>query len=600
MGSFLNFATKPSFRATTILFLFLLILSPGVGQARTDLPDSLKTLAQQADYVALVEMDPTPIDSLGYMVDDLGTNHYFPSFKVIKVFKQCISLTEYRFSLIYTTLPGRFHWLYQPGGKYYIFLSANLPKDPDLSQYYLPFGKNGGFPSLLNGGMIEENKLSSRTVARLTKPGPLYKAFQQDNPKKIRRLVRGELTRIRMNSLFHPYGKVSGPEQRLVYWMKHKAGLDGVMDDNCWAKIMIWPGWNSYLMWINTKEGMKEYWVTVQHGTSWRLFCFARYSERLRITTVKKGSGGRDQILQAWEQRRINEKKDAYNNLVQLTLEQGNYNYSTIPAHALTDSQDKLIRLKMTLTNHGDSALFVRWPVQQNSGRKVLYFTLFNKKTRQTYREPLELRMTHDETLGPDEVLLIAGGSVSRWHTLNDPFNATSEVCANHLFDTIPPGEYQVMATYRPYDDTLAEHPCWRPFVDSITAWTGYPNYVENVKNEGFRIKARVVSNDSACTNHYQLKGWYQGLVTILETNWKEGPPPGQTIAWQIIPGLPPDTLFHGRPAYDFELLNPGDLVELELNKNNAGEVAVTSRGTYSRFATFRGIYSIKRLLTED
>ncbi|HRY33048.1 MAG TPA: hypothetical protein P5531_08800 [Bacteroidales bacterium] len=554
-------------------------------------PDSLKMITQQADYVALVEMDSRPMDSIFSLIEDLGTEYYFPRFKVIRVFKADATLPDSSFSMVLSNVNPQFQSWYIPGERYYLFLSLGLPKHPDLSDLLMPYGKSNGMPVLLAGGLILQTAVADREIRKLTRPSNLAKAAMQGNCKKMLRILRRHDASIKTTKRLYRKQAGTAASPSLPDWLQKQQGIAGVMTDTCSMHIAIWPGWSDYFFWVNRPEGMKEYHICVQHGRSYGCCCLRWTSERSFIKSVAEAPGAREQIIRLCEQTALNESRDRYNNLVQLRLDEGRLHWSVVNAPLHLDSDGELIRLKVSLTNHGDSALFVRWPGLQNHGRKIIRFSLHHQESRRVFHESPFLNLPHDETLGPEEILLEAGGSVSAWHSLNDRVFLDRDARTDHHFDSLPPGTYSVQACYQPYPDSLEEYPCWEPWVDSITAWTGYPFHLsEDPAHEAVKIRCRVVETAQNVMNGYEQPAYIHGIVEVLENPSLKPPAPGSLIAWKIlIPGPAPAAPF-GRPPYMHEIVRPGDMIWIRLSAPAYPGQVTTASGKYPLFVTDRDV----------
>ncbi|MEZ5173475.1 MAG: hypothetical protein R2850_08205 [Bacteroidia bacterium] len=412
----------------TLPVTILMLLSFFNLQAISD--KELSELVFQSDYIALVQLPQTPVDSLAYMVHDLGTTYYESAFKPIRVFKENISPVTHQYMFIHHGYDKPGTNLYAPGMRCYLFLSNGLPKAMHGRISLLSQDAYPGALTLLNGGLLPQSEMSEHRLAEYTRQSEFARHARLGNIKALKRYVNEFISdRNRKNLLDKTY------QTKLTDWLLSFSGIDGVMGDSCAIHISIWPGWTDTYFWVNTPKGKKEYAITIQHGRTSRFPLPKQVRNDWVLSSLVQAEGACDQVLQRCAEYRKNEKIDAYNNLIQLRITEGSLNWSVYDAPLHNECVDDMIRFELSLTNTGDSAMFVRWPGNQNYGASLFSFYLINPDTRQ------EFPVYANQTLytmyvarPPENTLLAAGERLSATFSINDPFGAYSSYFSNFRY----------------------------------------------------------------------------------------------------------------------------------------------------------------------
>lgn len=585
------FFTMQKFSSQVIGLLFLIFVANVDSKAESISGDTslnsqtLENLAFQADYIALVRLPSIPVDSLPYFVHDLGTNHYQASFEPIKVFKQSIPMTENWYSFIHHGYDKPGPELYRAAELCYIFLSNGLPKSLGNRDDLRSTDAYSNQPSLLIGGLIPASSLNTSKIKRLTKFSHFAKAARDGNTRKMKRIAKRELNQL--------------PNTDFSNWLLNQQGIDGSVIDTCVDHIAIWPGWMDYYFWINTLDGLKEYELTIQNGTMYRVpFRMPRFmTEKNRLKSVEEVPGARKAVQKHCEQRRIWDAQDVYNNLVQLRLDEGRLNWSVYGAPQHLDSDEPIIRAKLSLYNRGDSAMFLRWTNHHSQGRKLIQFVLQNEETHKIYRELNgDISLFNQAFRKYSDTLVISEGNVETWHSINDPFVEYADATAAHRFDSLPDGAYRVHAVYDPYPEATKDTVSWNPYCDSISAHAGYVFRVNSGNRTHTRIRAQVVQSSEIFVNNYDQTGYTNGCVKVLESPSNSTIQIGDTIAWKLL--ISPEILNRDdfRPPYTHELLQVGDTVQLDLVITPTAYDIETASGKYRIFGTPERLDAVVKL----
>jgi hypothetical protein len=558
---------------------------------------TLADLVKQSDYIALVQLPDQSPDSLPVSFHDLGTGAYIINFKPIEVYKQTFPLynEHYVFEQNMATKLGT--EVYRRGQRCYAFLSNNEPKTigdaPDLRLLQ----NQSGIPSLLLGGLIAETDIKKNELKEMCKPSKFAKAAIRGDTLAMKRMARKHVDYLNQfeerSAMLHFLG--------FPKWLMGMQGIDGVMLDSCSAHIAIWPGWSDYYYWVNTAYGRKEYQLVVQHGKVFP-FPFNRfhrgYSNKWVVKNVFTTDSAREKLFDICERDRMYRKQDLYNNYIRFYTDEGRLNWSVYNGPAHLDSEGDLLRVKLKLYNTIDSAMYLRWPGKQNSGKKVIQFALQHQTTRKIYRElSNEVNFFHSETLGPEDRLVIAQDTLSGWFSINDPFLELTDASAAHRFEKLPPGAYILMAKYDPYPEAVADTLSWNPFCDSISSAAGYPFWIyEDTLQKKFHIEAEVIQDSEPFVNTYGQRGFTDGVVRVLKNDGPNGPAAGSIIAWKLLSetNFIRDSISHSHPPTNIHQLHPGLHIELDLVDSNAGGTVTTSSGTFRLYGTSDGLDSIK------
>lgn len=558
---------------------------------------TLTDLVKQSDYIALVQLPNLSPDSLPVSFHDLGTGVFIINFKPIEVYKQSFHIynEHYVFEQNMSSKPGT--EVYRQGERCYVFLSHNEPKTigdaPDLRLLQ----NQSGIPSLLMGGLIAEKDVQEKELKRLCKPSKFVEAALRGDTIAMKRMARRHV------DYLNQFEERSAMLQFLGFpkWLMGMQGIDGVMLDSCSAHIAIWPGWSDYFYWVNTPEGRKEYLLVVQHGKSFP-FPFNRlhrgYSNDWVVKNVYRTDSAREHLFETCRLDRMYRKQDEFNNYIRFYTDEGRLNWSVYNGPAHLDSEGDLLRVKLKLYNTIDSAMYLRWPGKQNSGKKLIQFALQHQTTRKIYRElSNEVNLIHDETLGPEDRLVIAQDTLSGWFSINDPFLEHSDASAAHRFEKLPPGAYNLLVKYDPYPEAVADTLSWNPFCDSISSAAGYPFWIyEDTLQRKFHIEAEVIQGSESFVNTYGQLGFTNGVVKVLKNDGPNGPAEGSIIAWKVLsdPDFIWDTIPHSHPPTSLDLLHPGLHIELDLIDSNAGGTVTTRSGTYRLYGTSGGLDAVQ------
>jgi hypothetical protein len=579
--------------AALMKLLFLLLLSFCISPSAEAISDEeLENLVFQSDYIALVRIADVSVDSLPYFVHDLGTNHYSANFETVEVFKQSVSNPGNSYNFVYVGYekPGKDQ--YRQAEFCYLFLSTGLPKllqgREVLNFDDLSFSRL----NLLKGGLIPENELKKNRLKHFTEPSEFAKHAMKGHTKALKRAAKAFIAERNKKNLLDKTIQISISE-----WLLRFKGIDGVMADSCVAHILIWPGWSNHFFWVNTPDGLKEYDLRITHGRHTRFRMPAFYRNQWKVDYVKESPGARESVIRQCKEEHQNQKIDTYNNLIQFRLDEGRLNWSVVGAPKHEDSQYDLMRVKLLLYNRSDSAMYVRWPGNQNYGKPLITFVLEEEKTNKRYfQSSRDFNFPMGEAIPPKNHLLAAGDTVSHWFSINDLFQEYSDVSAIARFYDVAEGRYRLLAIYKPYPEETKDSVCWHPSFDSLSAYAGYVFNIEKEVIDSFKVKGEILHPSGDYVNEYDQKGFYHAIMRVDSGGENFGITAGMEIAWKIL--LPPEVLAGDefRPPFTHEILKPGDHVEVDLISTRKGGMINTDFGTFRLYGTPSRIDIVKIL----
>lgn len=421
-----------------------------------------------------------------------------------------------------------------------------------------------------------------------------HHALEKGNVKQMRRIVKRKLRQFHRTRKFHPETSATG---RLVDWLGKQTNLSRIVGDSCGTHIAIWPGWTDIVLISNKMLGYQNYRITIQHGRSWRyLYFLRRYDEKSILKHFLKDDGS---MLKSFEYsceiEAQNDRHIANDTKLRYSLDLGRLTWSVVNSPGFLDSDKELLRFKVVLENHHHDTLKLKWPIHQNTGRKLLTVSLYDRDRRITYYESDSLNMVIRSSMVGHETLTLAPGERREfWHSVNDKLHYDSDVKANHVFPGLPIGNYDVRVCYQPF--LVGEDPgeFWKPSVDSTSAYIGYPwYYTVNDEIDTFSVVGKVLGGSEPYTTNYGFQNSYIGLVEITNADSAHADLIGKTIAWKF-KTFP----FSGqsRPISLFKYQQPGNYIRLTLDGNLPRESISSASGSFTLFGLFEGYRSIKEV----
>lgn len=124
-------------------------------------------------------------------------------------------------------------------------------------------------------------------------------------------------------------------------------------------------------------------------------------------------------------------------------------------------AQNERFMLKLRFTNSDIQSHSILIPGAPGNGNKMIYFSYYKVEGtyyREVYRESREIRISDTNRLQANFKHLHAGESVDIPIFMNDSLNAGSHIESSYKLPALPPGEYQLLAFYNPFNDPMSSY----------------------------------------------------------------------------------------------------------------------------------------------
>lgn len=126
-----------------------------------------------------------------------------------------------------------------------------------------------------------------------------------------------------------------------------------------------------------------------------------------------------------------------------------------------TFGKDEIVQFNLTLSNASDKTHSILLPGSQNKGQKLVHFSFFSVKNnfyKEVYRESTLIDMDTAKIGSSIFKMLKPKESTIIPLFLNDKANHRKHIEANHPMPDLPPGQYEVLVWYSPWDDPLSKY----------------------------------------------------------------------------------------------------------------------------------------------
>jgi hypothetical protein len=328
---------------------------------------------------------------------------------------------------------------------------------------------------------------------------------------------------------------------QLLAWLRKQPLLSSIETDSCGSHIAIWPGWSDYVLVADKSLFYQHYQLSVQHGAGKRRMGFLNMiHHRPVLLAFRKDSGAllesfrKSCVVEADNRRRSNNDQK-----FRLSVDPGQLNYTSLDVDApgFLHSEKNVLRVKFRLENASLDTLWLRWPVHQNYGYKMLRVQLIDPYWKPMYRESEELRVRiTDRMRGPDTLMLLPGEMREYWHSVNDILQSHDDVRASHLLPGLKSGKYKVRFVYTPFERGENPGKFWKPSLDSTDTYLPYSWIVQVPETvDTFWVSGKVVAGSGEYESTYGISGAYMSLIRVEESSDPKRLAPGDTIAWKLI-----------------------------------------------------------------
>lgn len=395
------------------------------------------------------------------------------------------------------------------------------------------------------------------------------RALAKGQSGKAARILKRKLYRYDRRRIFSVnFDKSGSAVRKTIEWLELQPNVRQVVADTCGIHICIWPGWVDYTIEVNSDAGLVEYGYTVQLGRTRRLSYWAGRWWRHRPTFLyfkpvesRKASFANNCKIEAENQRRM-----LNDNRLRFSVDPGRLNWSIVDAPKFEDSDKNTLRFKLEFENLGTDTLRLAYPMNQNTGEKLVYVRFHDAMKPRSFMETRTIELTRDVNgKGFDTLVLAPGERYSEWHSFNDLLNGDRDFRASHRIDSLPEGSYRVEIIYNPPKPVSNDSILWRPSCDSISAWLPYMwKYAAPQAHEDLTIRGEVLDGAAEYETRFGFKSKYIGVVKVMETSDSLLVLPGEIIAWKF-------TCDHyrnlkGRPVALEPFQTKGTLIRLRLD----------------------------------
>ena len=575
-------------KKTILLFCLFIIFMQG--SAQTD--SAAVRLYKEADLVFHIRLPNTPVSEYPYFMHDMGTLYYMLSFTLMHNYKQRTDSLYNQFRLIHTNSQAPLASYLHPGQEYIVFLKSDQVSGRD--DYHAGYGS----PVLMNGGIIPFTRKIDRQLKKIPRSTSFDRAVQKEKWNAVKRKIKWQ---VRKEAFFH--GKnIAGSLTHLNAWLRSHATVDAVHGDSCGIHIDIYPGWVDEGIRFLTRKGPEEYNLSMPTGKV-RRFSFIYYwvglhgsRDKLLFGSLRKQPG----VLQGFREscidyrfQRISNWKHQQDVVLSTSIYQ-----DTIPQVSMTSP---LIRVKVKLTNRSAGPLTLVWPDKQDDGLEIFLFTILSKDGTLIKEDGEFLEMPPTTSIGPSLIRIAAGDSLVGWHSFNDPYCCDTDPTACHSLAWIPEGEAKIGVTYKPAISQGDTSLYWNPEGGYREVWNEKRLYFQPTEPaEELKLGGKLIEKNYLYRNGFGQKGVCDALVLLTDVPERSPFNKGDTIGCRF----PVNVhylmrLAQPRPAMDIEIMDAGDLLELEVTANYPPDEFLLPSGRKTRNYLLKNSPGAIRRITE-
>lgn len=541
--------------------LFCLILFPLQLSAYTHF--TLMKLYADADYVAHVRLGESgPENSFS---EDMGTTWYRVSFSTLEVYKQrdTQNLQEYYFVHYGYEVPDP--GLFLPGKELIVFLKRNgLTDDPTYCEVKLnPWEFTQAVA--IKGGIWPYTRQLGMEIINFGLQTSFDRAVTKGQWTRVTRIIKQQIRKAARENREEPY---QGIEQ-VNEWLLNHNTVDQVAVDSCAAHIDIWPGWTDTGIRFLTRQGPREFRLTIASGKTVRWKYWLRW---VGISPMKDRNVFRSLAESPEVLFQINTTcQQYYFERMKGWKPQQDLEIKITPLSdtlVLFPGVAPLIRVKVVMLNRSAEPLNILWPEEQTQGYPILRFCLTASDGRRMEEETMVEMLQRNESIWPVIRQVMPGDSLVAWHSINDPYGFSSDISSNHTIPYVNEDNFMLSVLYEPkLDGDTSLY--WNPVNGSREVF--YPKaltaFFPYVPTDTFLCNIRMIERGGGYTNAYGQRCLFNGLGTVLEAPAGSGIVPGDTIAYRFPYTIwDPWTENPSRPAYDAELAQPDDILQLKVN----------------------------------
>ncbi|HRZ42343.1 MAG TPA: hypothetical protein P5228_06525 [Bacteroidales bacterium] len=516
-----------------------------------------------ADYIAHIRITGDLIPS-GFS-HDLGTTWYQVNFVPLEVHKNRDTTRLASFWFVHHGYEAPDPATFPPGSEWIVFLSrTGFHEVAEINGKTEP-------ADFLEAALMPEGKMQftqtlNRDIRQMRNSTAFDIAVTSGDFTQVQELI---FSRVQESS-FRYGNDMHQAFADILAWLNSFATVDIAAGDTCATHICIYPGWYDIGIRFLTSQGPREYMLTLSMGKVLRLGCIGHLMkrsgqiDRVFLKSFQPAPGVLGQIHQTCiqyyfqcKQRWIRQEE------IEISLQSLQDTISVVPG------QMTMLTVKVKVLNKTGEVKTILWPVQQNSGFRQLRFRLHDEDGNVLEEE--ELFQT-DAGLPPVDVTWIRlspGDSLVSYQTINDFYAPFSDWSATHFFPWLREARYLISMIYEPRQDGDSSL-FWNPPGGSIEVFYTMPLpavFIMDPKEEE-RLTLRLITKGDYYENQYGQKSSYDGLAEVLGSSPGSAFRPGDTLAFRFPYTMYERSVPESRPALDVDLMEPGDLIQAEINSN--------------------------------
>lgn len=524
---------------------------------------SWETLYKHADYVAYIKVTGELVPS-GF-THDLGTTWYQVSFVPVEVHKNRDTAQLASFWFVHYGYEAPDPAMFPAGSEWIVFLSrTGFQEVVEIQNKIDP--ENFSEAALMPDGKLPFSPGLNKDIRRLRSATAFDLAVTESDFKQVEELIYSHVQQVSLQ-----YGSEMRPAvQEIVNWLTSFATVDMVVGDTCAIHICIYPGWYDMGIRFLTSEGPREYALTLSLGMQLRVGCLGALLKRsgaidrviLKSFVTAPGILGRinQTCIQYYFQRKQHWIRQ---DELEISLQSLQDTIRIVPG------QMTMLTLRVKVVNKSAKEQILLWPVQQNRGFMQLRFRLHDEDGNVMEEEEM---FQPDEGLPPVDVTwvkLAPGDSLVSYQTINDFYAPFSDWSAVHFFPYMRETRYLVSMVYEPRQDGDSSL-YWNPPGGSIEVFYTVPIpaiFVQEPEPEEL-LTLRLISKGDYYENQFGQKSSYDGLAEIIGSSAGSSFRPGDTLAFRFPYNMYERAFPESRPAMDVDLMKPGDLIQVDVNRN--------------------------------
>jgi hypothetical protein len=536
-------------------FIPVLILMPVILMC-----ENREDLYRKADYVAHIRVVGELVPS-GF-TSDLGTTWYQVSFMPLEVHKNRDTTQISSFWFVHSGYDVPDPEWFKAGQEWIVFLTfTGFSEYPDSIK--IPVWEFRE-PSLMQEGKLPFDLRVNREIRQLRNATPFDRAVTANDFTQVEQIISGQ---VQMVSIRHG-GDMYQAVGEMKHWLKSFSTVDAVEGDSCATHILIYPGWYDLGLRFLTGRGPEEYTLTLSLGKVVNLY-FLRYIlrragdiNRLFFKSFRPTPGIIEQIHQTCVREEFQHKQSWMpQDSVEISLTCLQDTIWIIPG------QMPAIRVKVKFLNTSNEVKYILWPAHQTRGFKQMSIRLYDEEGNVLEEEELFPLQQEYGSADAERIGLLPGDSLVGYHSINDFYGAFTDATANHFFPWFYETRYIMSLIYSPkFDGDSSLN--WIPEGGSREVFhhLSLPAIFTQHPSDEVTITARLISKEGYYVNNFGQTCSYDGMVEVIGNLQGDRFRYSDTLAFRFPYNMYDRTIAQPHPALDFNLMETGDLLQLDIN----------------------------------